>query len=375
MLFENHNPLNASKEGGKNLVAEGNVFQILDIEGKPNEAALHEAFRKPAEELSDIFVKQLYEEMVFIRAADDKFLKLQRQGRMGTYPAIKGQEACQVPVAHALEKQDWVVPAFRETAIMHFHGVPLHQIFQYWGGFEIGSKMPDGVNVLPVSIPVGTHMLHAVGIAWAAKMRSEKTVAVPYFSDGATSEGDFHEAMNLASVFKTATVFFCQNNQYAISTPRVKQTVSKTIAQKAAAYQMLGMQVDGNDALAVFAVAREAVTRARNGEGPFLIEAITYRQGDHTTADDATKYRSKEEDAHWAARDPIVRMRGYLATRNLWNEAWQKEIEERATAKIQEAVALYEATPLPPSSKVFEHIYAEKPVHLREQEAELKRFF
>lgn len=333
------------------------IYQIIAPGGGFNEAVRE----------SDDFLKQLYEEMVYIRMADDKCVKLQRQGRMGTYASLKGQEAAQVGSAHALEKSDWVIPAFRELGIMHLHGVALEDIYRYWGGFEIGSKMPENVNVLPVSIPVGTHPLHAVGIAWAMKMQNKKSVAVAYFSDGATSTGDFHEAMNFAGVFKVPCIFFCQNNQYAISTPRVKQTASKTLAQKAAAYGFPGMQVDGNDVLAVYAVMKEAVTRAKNGEGPFFVEAVTYRMGDHTTSDDPKKYRSAEEEKDWAEKDPIKRTKLFLEKRKLWDENFQRKIEESAAQKISKAVEAYEATPLQTPGDMFKYVYAKMTPQMTEQ--------
>lgn len=363
MLFEKYDPLKISKEGGKNILPEGNLYQILDINGNTNE------------EFPASLAEQMYEEMVYMRMADDKAIKLQRQGRMGTYASIKGQEAAQIGSVHALEKSDWVVPAFREMAVMHLHGISLENIYRYWGGFEIGNKSPDGVNVLPVSIPVGTHLLHAVGIAWAMKLQKKKQIAAAYFSDGATSEGDFHEAMNFAGVFKVPCVFFCQNNQYAISVPRQKQTASKTIAQKAVAYGFSGMQVDGNDVLAVYNAMKEAVSRGRKGEGPFFIEAVTFRQSDHTTSDDAKKYRPKDEEEYWIKRDPIMRMRLYLKSKNSWNEKWQKEIEENSSAKISKAVEIYESTPVNRVEDIFKHVYAEMTPQLKEQMEYLKQFY
>lgn len=344
------------------------IFGIVDHTGKCDEAKLPR--------VSPEFVKQMYEEMVFARMADDKVLKLQRQGRMGTYASMKGQEAAQVGSVHALDKKtDWVVPAFRELAAMHLHGVPLEDIYRYWGGFELGSKMPEGVNVLPISIPVGTHMLHAVGISWAMKLQKKNGVAMTFFSDGATSEGDFHEAMNFAGVFRTPTVFLCQNNQYAISFPRKKQTAAKTLAQKAMAYGMPGMMVDGNDALAVYAASMEAVSRARAGEGPFFIEAVTYRQADHTTADDSTKYRSKEETEYWLLRDPIKRMQIWMKSKNWWDAQFQTALEERSTKKINQAVELYEKTPVPGVEYIFEHTYAQLTPQLHEQLEYLRQFY
>jgi len=259
------------------------MVQILDEKGNHREELM-------PKELTVAVVQQLYEKIVFCRMANERAIKMQRSGRMGTIASVEGQEACQIGSEYALEKTDWIVPAFREHAVMWAHGVPMESIYLYWMGNEVGAKFPEGVRVLPPSIPVGSHMLHAVGISWAAKMRKEKDVAATYFGDGATSEGDFHEALNFAGVYKTPTIFICQNNQYAISVPRNIQTAAETLAQKAIAYGVPGVLVDGNDLFAMYAVTKEAVDRARRGEGPTLIEAHTYRFGDHTTSDDASKY-------------------------------------------------------------------------------------
>jgi pyruvate dehydrogenase E1 component alpha subunit len=237
----------------------------------------------------------MYRQMWLLRIYDRKAVSLQRQGRFGTYAQMEGQEACMVASPLSLQPQDWMVTSYRETGAMWMHGVPLKLLALYWMGNEFGSQMPEGVRVLPFSIPVGTHPLHAVGLAYAGKYRQDDSIAVTYFGDGATSEGDVHEAMNMAGVFQLPCIFFCQNNQYAISVPRHHQTASQTIAQKALAYGFPGILVDGNDIFAVYAVMREAVERARGGHGPSLIEAYTYRMGAHTTADDPTKYRDDSE--------------------------------------------------------------------------------
>ncbi|MCX8116968.1 MAG: pyruvate dehydrogenase (acetyl-transferring) E1 component subunit alpha [Desulfobacterota bacterium] len=340
------------------------MFQILKPDG-----TLRPGAEPP---LSDEKVFALYQKMVFIRLADQRALMLQRQGRMGTYAPIWGQEACQVGSAILFQKEDWVFPAFRELGATLMMGVPLKTIYLYWMGNELGSQAPEGVNVLPVSIPVGTHPLHAVGTAWAAKIRREKVVTIAYFGDGATSKGDFHEAMNFAGVFKTPTLFFCQNNQFAISVPRRIQTASETIAQKAIAYGMDGIQVDGNDLFAVYAVTKEAVEKARSGGGPTLIEAVTYRFGPHTTADDPTKYRSEEEIEPWRPLDPLVRLRSYLRERGLWTEEVENRITEEAKKEIDEAVKEAEAIPAPEVEDIFKYVYAEMTPALKEQMAYLK---
>jgi len=239
-------------------------------------------------------------------------------------------------------------------------------------GNEMGSQEPEGINVMPVSVPVGTQTLHAVGLAWAGKLKGEKIVSIVYFGDGATSKGDFHEAMNFAGVFKTPTIFFCQNNQYAISVPRSLQTASKTIAQKAIAYGFDGIQVDGNDLFAVFAATKEAVEKARSGGGPTLIEGVTFRFGPHTTADDPTKYRKEEEVEPWRPLDPLVRLRLYLKGKGIWNEGVEQRLTEEAQKDIDQAVKDAEAVSVPEVEDIFKYVFAEMTPQLREQMEYLK---
>jgi len=251
-------------------------------------------------------------------------------------------------------------------------GVPLNKFYLYWMGNEMGSQAPEGINVMPVSVPVGTQTLHAVGLAWAGKLKGEKIVSIVYFGDGATSKGDFHEAMNFAGVFKTPTIFFCQNNQYAISVPRSLQTASKTIAQKAIAYGFDGIHVDGNDLFAVFAATKEAVEKARSGGGPTLIEGVTFRFGPHTTADDPTKYRKEEEVEPWRPLDPLVRLRLYLKGKGIWNEGVEQRLTEEAQKDIDQAVKDAEAVPVPEVEDIFKYVFAEMTPQLREQMEYLK---
>jgi len=354
-LFEEYHPL------------KGRMVQILKPDG-----TLHPKMKVP---LSDQETFHLYQKMLFIRMADQKALMLQRQGRMGTYAPIWGQEACQIGSAYLLEKGDWVFPAFRELGATWMMGIPLKNIFLYWMGNEMGSYAPEGVNVLPVSIPVGTHTLHAVGVGWAARLKGEKIVTMVYFGDGATSKGDFHEAMNFAGVFRTPTIFLCQNNQFAISVPRNIQTASKTIAQKAIAYGFDGVQIDGNDLFAVLSVAKEAVEKARNGGGPTLIECVTYRFGPHTTADDPTRYRTQEEVEPWKPLDPLVRLRLYLKGKGLWDEEVEKGLVEDAQKEIERAVIEAESVPTPSVEEIFQFVFQEMTPQLIEQLEYLKEFF
>lgn len=318
--------------------------------------------------LDDVQVRQMYQEMTLLRIYDRKAVSLQRQGRFGTYAPMEGQEASLVASVHPLQAQDWMVTSYRETGAMWLHGVPLKSLSLYWMGNEFGSHVPEGVHVLPMSIPVGSHPLHAVGLAYASKYRRERRVAMTYFGDGATSEGDVHEAMNFAGVFNLPCIFFCQNNQYAISMSRRAQTASPTIAQKALAYGFPGVLVDGNDIFAVYAVVREAVERARQGQGASLIEAYTYRMGAHTTADDPTKYREQAEVETWQARDPLLRVRKYLHSREQWSEAWEQQLVEACTTEVEQAMNEAAAIPPPPPQDVFRYMYAEMTPLLREQE-------
>jgi pyruvate dehydrogenase E1 component alpha subunit len=342
----------------------GKMFQILKPDG-----TLQPGMKPP---VSDEETVSLFKKMVFIRLADQRALMLQRQGRFGTYAPCWGQEACQVGSASILRKEDWIFPAFRELAATLTMGVPLKTFFLYWMGNEMGSRAPEGVNVMPVAIPVGTQPLHAVGVAWAAKLKGEKIVTLTYFGDGATSKGDFHEAMNLAGVFRTPTIFFCQNNQFAISVPRKMQTASATIAQKAIAYGFDGIQVDGNDLFAVMAATKEAVEKARSGGGPTFIEGVTFRFGPHTTADDPTKYRTEEEIEPWKPRDPFVRLRLYLKGKGLWNEEAEERATEEGQRQIDEAVKEAEAVPAPSPEDIFQYVFSEMTPPLKEQLAYLK---
>jgi len=276
-------------------------LQILDEDGHP-EPDLHLAL-EPKE------IQSFYEVMTLTRVFDERALVLQREGRLGTYASVRGQEAAQVGSAYAFGPTDWIFPAFREMGVAIVRGVAMRMLFQYWSGDERGSEVPLSLHYFPTAIPVATHIPHAVGAAWAAKFRRDPSVVGVYFGDGATSKGDFHEAMNMAGVFQLPAVFFCQNNQWAISVPIRRQTASPTLAQKAIAYGIEGIRVDGNDVLAVHQAAKDAVEKARSGGGPTLIECLTYRIGDHTTADDASRYRTEEELKAWISKDPIERLR------------------------------------------------------------------
>jgi len=315
--------------------------------------------------------RRLYRSMVGARLFDRKGSALQKQGRLATYAPFEGQEAAQIGSADALRPDDWMVATYRDAAAMWLHGYPWKLLLLWRAGDERGNCPPEGVNALPPSITVGAHMLHAVGLAWAARLQRQDRVAITYFGDGATSEGDFHEAMNFAGVYQLPVLFLCENNQYAISLRRDRQTAAPTIAGKAEGYGFPGVLVDGNDVFAVYRAAAEAVDRARSGGGPTLIEALTYRLGPHTTSDDPGRYRTSDEEAEWRPRDPIERVRRYLAGEQAWTEGWQHTIEAEEATRIEAAVEEAEALPPLRPEEIFEGMFAEMTPQLREQQREL----
>jgi len=330
-------------------------LSILDSEGNLD-AALEPDI--PPDRL-----QAMYRAMLLGRRLDERMVRLQRQGRIGTFAPIKGQEASQLGSVATLRDTDWMVPSFRETAAMLWRGWPIERLLLFFAGYLEGGQPAPGQHDLPVTIPVATQLPHAVGLAYAAQYRGDDVVVMVYFGDGATSEGDFHEALNFAGVWHLPVVFLCQNNQWAISVPLKKQTHSRTLAQKALAYGLPGIQVDGNDVLAVYAASREAVERARTGGGPTMIECVTYRLGVHTTADDPTKYRSEEEVREWERKDPLTRFAAYLAKRNLLEENLEQRIDEEIAAAVQRFEAVGPADPL----TAFDHVYAEMPPALAAQ--------
>ena len=312
----------------------------------------------------------MYRTMVLARRFDEYQLRWQRQGRIGTFAPVIGQEASQVGSVAVLEDEDWMVPAYRQTAAQMWRGTPLSGILLYNAGYNEGGEIPEGQNDFPIAIPVASQIPHAVGLAYALKRSKKKQCAMTYFGDGATSEGDFHEALNFAAVFNTPTVFICENNQYAISVPREKQTKAATIAQKAIAYGIPGIQVDGNDVLAVYVAAREAAERARKGDGPTLIENLTYRMAVHTTADDPRKYRTKKEEQEWKKRDPIERFRKYLSGKKVLSKKQTGEIDDEVEEKIKQAWKEAESKMEELDRKpevIFDHLYGEMPAYLQQQ--------
>lgn len=343
-------------------------IHILSPDGTANPSEIVELGLKPHD------FKALYRWMVTARIFDERALALQRQGRLGTYAPLSGQEAAQVGSAYALKPEDWMFPSYREHVVQVMRGQRWLDVLTYWGGSEEGNRIPEGLNNFTISIPIATQILHATGAAWAAKIKGDKACTIVYFGDGATSEGDFHEGLNFAGVFKAPVVFFCQNNHYAISVPRTRQTASETIAQKAIAYCIEGVQVDGNDVFAVYKATKDALERARNGGGPTLIEAVTYRLSHHTTADDWTRYRPAEEVEMWKQRDPIKRLKLYLERQGLWSADDEAKLLEEAKNEIAQAVAQYEALPKRDVEEIFKYMYAEMPWHLKEQLEDLREF-
>ena len=312
----------------------------------------------------------MYENMVFTRAVDEKMLSMQRQGRLGTFAPVKGQEACQIGIVAALDKNDVIFPAFRETAAHVSFGVPPENLFIYYAGDERGSKTDK--NFFPTSIPVATQTLHAVGYAWAAKIKKDNIVVVVFFGDGATSEGDFHEAMNFAGVFKLPVLFVCQNNQYAISVPRKLQSASETLAQKAIAYGFEGIQVDGNDVFSVYKAAKDSILEMKKGKGPYFIECITYRLGDHTTADDASKYRSQKELQEWMKKDPILRLKDYIIKNKYLSRLDEEKLHDKVKLKVEDVVKKAESIEAPNVEDIFKYTFNEMPWNLKEELDDLK---
>ena len=312
-------------------------------------------------------LQRLYRAMLLARRFDERMLRLQRQGRIGTFAPIKGQEAAQMGSVVTLRRTDWMVPSFRETGAMLWRGWPMEKILLFFSGYLEGGRPEPDQHDLPVCIPVATQLPHAVGLAYAAQYRGDDAVVMAYCGDGATSEGDFHEAMNFAGVWHVPLVFLVQNNQWAISVPLKKQTHSRTLAQKALAYGFPALQVDGNDVLAVYAASLEAVERARRGDGPTLIECVTYRLGMHTTSDDPTKYRTAEEVAAWERKDPLTRFSAYMQKRNLVEPGLEEAIEAEIARGVQAFEAVGPADPL----TVFDHAYGSPPAALEAQRAEM----
>jgi pyruvate dehydrogenase E1 component alpha subunit len=345
--------------------------QILDDDGRVRDGVEDPGI--PDETLVD-----MYEDMLLARRFDRRVVALNRQGRIGSFPPMYGQEAAQVASAHALEEGDWVVPSYRDHGALLVQGLPLSRILLYYMGHEAGNAIPEDVDTLPINGSVGSQLLHATGMGWADVLRDEvDTAYCCYFGDGATSQGFAMEAWNFAGVFDTPTVFFCQNNGWAISVPRERQTAAETLAQKAGAYGFEGVQVDGMDPLAVYQVTRDAVAKAKapgsDEARPTLIEAELYRLGAHSTADDPSKYRDEAEVERWKARDPLPRLEGYLHETGRLDDERQGAIETRIESRIDDAIDEAESVGPGDPAQLFEHVYDVVPDHLAAQRAYLDR--
>ena len=350
------------------------MLAILDEDGRADARAV------PA--IAAAALREMYRGMVRIRIIDDRLMSLQRQGRIGFYAEARGQEAAVIGSVAAMAPDDFIVPAHREIGAALFRGLPLRtfvaQLFGNGNDVSKGRQMPvhpgspRALNYLPPSSCVATQLPHATGIAWAAKILKKKTVVIGYLGEGGTSAEDFHAGVNFAAVFHTPVVFFCQNNQWAISTPASAQSASETFAVKALAYGMPGVRVDGNDVFAVYAATREAVDRARRGEGPTLIEAVTYRLGAHSTSDDPSRYR-EDQTAEWTRKDPISRFRSWLLSEKIIDEAADASLRDSVEREVKEAVEAEESVGPPPLDSLIEDVFAEPTAALREQLADLKR--
>jgi 2-oxoisovalerate dehydrogenase E1 component alpha subunit len=348
------------------------LLTILDHDGKVQKG------KDP--NLPAVELQKLYRLMVATRAMDDRGLALQRQGRIGFYLQSTGQEASHLGAAYALKASDWLFPAYRQPGILLLRGVPLDAIVAEWFGNEgdtsKGRQMPvhysfRQANFVSISSPIGTQLTQAAGAGMAARLRGDDTVFMTFCGDGGTSSNDFHCGLNFAAVYKAPVVFVVENNGWAISVPCSRQTASTSMAIKADAYGLPGVRVDGNDVLAVYRACKDAVDRARRGEGPTLVESVTYRIASHSSSDDAARYRDQKEFEAWKKKDPIARFQRYLQQKKLWTEAFETECTETAKAQIADAVKANLDRALPPPESLFDDVYMNLTPQLREQRQQL----
>jgi pyruvate dehydrogenase E1 component alpha subunit len=351
---------NLTPTDGEVTAAPVSPFAILSVEG--------ELINKQAmPKLNDSQLIELMRRMVFTRVWDERAVNLGRQGRLGFYAPVSGQEASMIGSEFALQKEDFVCPGYRDIPQIVWHGLPLYQSFLYSRGHQHGGQIPDGVKVLMPQIIIGAQILHATGIAMGMKKRGQKNCAIAYTGDGGSSEGDFYEGMNFAGVFKLPVIYFVQNNGYAITTPFAKQTAALSIAHKAIAAGIRGVQVDGMDVLAVYQAVSTAAELARTGAGPTLIEALTYRYKPHSMADDPSKYRTKEEETEWQGKDPIARFRNYLTKKKLWTEEDETRVKEEAKATVAEQIKKAEETQKMSVGGLIDSMFEHTPPYLEEQ--------
>lgn len=343
------------------------MFNIMDDKGLVKN-------KKWMPELSNEQIVKAYKDMLFARTADLQIVSYQRQGRIYTYPPNYGQEAIAGAVGSIIRDDDWLVPAFREMGAYLAKGVTLKELFLYFMGYEDGSMFKSAKNILPMSVPIASQFLHAAGIGYEINYNKKDQVVYAFVGDGGTSEGDFHEAINFAGVWKVPVVFIVQNNQYGISTPTAVQTASKNIAMKSVAYGVPGLKVDGNDYFAMYAAVQEATKHAKEGKGAVLIEAVTYRKGAHTTSDDPTKYRTKEEENSWDKKDPLDRLKAYLIANKLWSEKEEEKLLSQYKKEVDRQFDDAENYPAYKLDDVFQFMYADTPDDLIKQKMEHEKF-
>lgn len=354
-MFKEYDPLN------------NKLFNVMDNDGKiVNE--------KWMPDLADDKVLQAYKDMLFARTADLMTVSYQRQGRIYTYPPNHGQEAISGGIARVVRENDWVVPAYRELGLWLAKGATLKDVFLYFMGYEDGSKFENAHHLLPVSVPIASQLLHAAGIGYEIKYHEKDEVVYTFVGDGGTSEGDFHEALNFAGVWNVPVVFVIQNNHYAISFGVKNQTGSRNLAVKSYAYGINGIQVDGNDFFAMTKAIDHAAEYTRKGNGPVLIEALTYRKGAHTTSDDPSKYRTKEEEQQWEVKDPLKRLKGYLASKNLWDDDQEEKINKEFKKEVERQFEEAENYGEYPLEDVFQYQYSEMTDDLKRQLYDHEKF-
>jgi len=342
------------------------LYQIMDNEGKIINP-------KEMPEIDKEDIVKAYKNMLFSRTADSMAISYQRQGRMFTYPPNNGQEAISVAAGLLMRENDWLVPAFRELAAWLAKGVTLKEVFLYYIGYEEGNTFRNAKNVLPFCVPISSQLPHAAGIGYSIKFQGKDDVVFAFVGDGGTSEGDFSEALNFASVWKVPVIFIIQNNQYAISVPVERQTKSINLAIKSYAFGLKGIKVDGNDFFAMYSAIKNAMDFTREGNGPVLIEAFTYRKGAHTTSDDPSIYRTKEEEDKWEKADPIIRLKKYMDSKKLWNED-EEELIEQFKNEIDRQFTEAENFGAYPLEDVFKYTHVEMPEELKRQKMEYEKF-
>lgn len=342
------------------------MFQVLNEDGEI-------VNKDDMPDLSDEELVELMTRMVYTRVLDQRSIALNRQGRLGFYAPTAGQEASQLASQYALEKEDFILPSYRDVPQLVWHGLPLYQAFLFSKGHFHGNQMEEGLNAISPQIIIGAQYVQAAGVALGMKLRGKKSVAATYIGDGGTSQGDFYEGINFAGAYEAPAIFFVQNNHFAISVPVDKQSKATTLAQKSVAAGIEGFQVDGMDPLAVYAVTKYAKEKAAEGKGPSLIETVTYRYGPHTMAgDDPTRYRTSDMDSDWEKKDPIVRFRTFLESKKLWSEEKENEVIEQAKSDIKEAMKKADSYPKQKVSEFIDHMYEELPATLEEQLQEYK---